>query len=119
MAVPNIVSAVVYLELVTVYDDGSATKEQGPITRLIKNGDIDAASFSGTPLTATITFGVAFEDNGYSVILTAEASDSAAVVVLPAVFGKTGAGFSISLGVNAAGNLSKINWVAQTILLDV
>ena len=76
-----------------------------------KAGKVTAASFSGSPQTATVTFSTAFGDADYAVVLTTVNSTSNAHN--PFVQNQAAGSFDINLGANNLGGLIQVNWIAM------
>jgi hypothetical protein len=75
-----------------------------------KAGAVLAATFSGSPKTAAVTFATPFASASYSVALTPEISDRASFGL--AVGSVSAAGFTINLGSNSTHHLIAIHWTA-------
>lgn len=75
-----------------------------------KSGTVLKNQFSGNPKTVTVTFGTAFADTNYSLILTPTTSGNAGFG--PVVNSKTASGFVINMMVNNIANLIAVDWTA-------
>lgn len=75
-----------------------------------KSGRVLAAAFSGSPMSATVSFGGAFPDTDYSITLGVEGSSNKHWA--PGYNSKTTGGFTIDLGSNSKANLVEISWQA-------
>lgn len=75
-----------------------------------KAGRVVAASFTGSPKKATVTFSTAFSDANYAVSLTAETSNNR--TFSPAVMSKLAGSFEIMLASGSTSNLIAVHWHA-------
>jgi hypothetical protein len=91
---------------------GAVWEELTNIEGTLKNkaGRALAASFSGTPRKATVTFTTPFADADYAVTVTAATSGN--VTYAPAVESQSQGSFVINLGSNNSGDLVAVNWFA-------
>jgi hypothetical protein len=71
----------------------------------IKAGSGSVASFGGSPLTSSITFGSAFTDNSYAISITGEDARSWTIQ------SKTSAGFTINSN-SSVGLIGPVYWMA-------
>jgi hypothetical protein len=75
-----------------------------------KAGRVLAASFTGNPKTATVTFSTAFGDANYAAVVTAVTSNGK--VFTPNVETQLAGSFVINLGTNNKTDLIQVNWTA-------
>lgn len=68
------------------------------------------ADFSGSPMTATVSFATAYPDTNYSITLGVEGSSNKHWA--PGYNSKTTGGFTIELGSNSKANLVEVSWQA-------
>lgn len=73
-----------------------------------KSGHVLAASFSGSPKKATVTFGAAFADANYSAQVTAVTTNGRAFA--PFIESQVAGSFVICLGSNSNADLTQVNW---------
>ncbi len=96
--------------------DGSYLASDGsnPVWRVFlqsKAGRVVAASFTGNPKKATVTFSTAFADANYAVVVTAVTSNGKTFA--PNVENQIAGSFDINLGTNNKTDLVQVNWVAK------
>jgi hypothetical protein len=77
---------------------------------LTKAGSVLAASFSGNPKIATVTFTTPFADTNYAPVVTSITSGNSGFGAV--VNNKTTNGFQINMMVNNIANLISVEWVA-------
>jgi len=75
-----------------------------------KSGQVLAASFSGNPKTATVTFATPFADANYSPVVASSTSGNTGFGAV--VNSKTANGFVINMNVNNITNLISVEWQA-------
>jgi hypothetical protein len=76
-----------------------------------KAGRVLAASFSGTPKKATVTFSAAFSDANYAVTVTPLTTNNRGYA--PFVESQAAGSFTINLGSNITSDLTQVNWIAM------
>ena len=79
---------------------------------LQKAGTVVAASFTGSPRTATVTFATAFLDANYAVSLVPAVSVSGKKFA-PQIESKVAGSFVIDLGTNKVTDLISVEWIAM------
>jgi hypothetical protein len=77
---------------------------------LYKAGRVLAASFTGSPRTATVVFSTAFADANYAVTVTATTTGGRRY--LPVIQNQLSSAFDILLGSNSVAGLTQVNWIA-------
>lgn len=76
-----------------------------------KSGRVLAASFSGNPKTATVTFATPFADANYSPAVTSVTTGNSGFGAV--INNKTASGFVINMMVNNISNLISVEWQAS------
>ncbi len=85
-----------------------------PVWRIFlqsKSGRVLAASFTGNPKKATVTFSTAFADANYAVVVTAVTQNNKTFIAN--VENQVAGSFDINLGSNNKTDLIQVNWVAK------
>ena len=100
---------------IAIEADGSYLASDGsnPVWRVFlqsKAGRVAAASFTGNPKKATVTFATAFADANYAAVVTAVTSNGK--TFSPNVETQVAGSFVINLGTNNKTDLVQVNWIA-------
>ena len=75
-----------------------------------KAGSVAAGSFTGNPLTVTVTFATTFADASYSVVITPVTQNGENFS--PFVESQIAASFDINLDTGGSTDLIQVNWIA-------